>query len=252
MAPFEARHYVFPVFGGEPTADAGTVANPALYGTAFNLGNGLFMTAGHSIKSALSNEHGAIMVGWYGYTEATFFEITDHEVITDFDIGLVKAEDLGKAVGETGLPWDFSKLPLLEEVRTAGFPHGLDLKEEVLRMRALQGHVVAATQYKTIFPRELYCYELSFSCERGLSGAPLFRRVGPPALSGVIVGNTETHITVHSMTETISEEGGETTYERTETSTYGLAITADSLRYLESRMLGEALGVYLERHNLVR
>ena len=252
MATFEWRDYVFPVFGGEPAADGGTLADPILYGTAFNLGNGLFMTAGHSIENALSNKHSMIMVGWYGYIEATFFEITDYEVITDFDIALFKAKDLGKCISERGLPWDFSELPLLEDVQTAGFPHGLDLEERVLRMRAQKGYVVAATQHKTIFPRGLYCYELSFSCDRGLSGAPLFRNVYPLVLSGVIITNIETHIDIHKMTEKNIEEGTEIIYERTETTPLGLAITTHSLRDLESRILGDTMGVYLERYKLVK
>lgn len=252
MATLEARQYVFPLFGGDPTPNAGTVANPALYGTAFYLGNSIFMTAGHSVENAFSNEHSAIMVGWYGYQEVTFFEVSDHEIITDFDIALVKVEDLGKAIGATALPWDFSELPFLEEVLTAGFPHGLDLEEEVLRIRALQGYIVAATKYKRIFPTDLYCYELSFSCDRGLSGAPLLSQKKTLVLSGVIVRNIGIHIPVYYVTEKIAEEGREETYERTETTSLGLAIMAQSLRFMESRILGETLGEYVERNNLVR
>lgn len=55
-----ASSYVFPVIGGDPKGDS-AITIRAVLGTAFSIGGGVFMTAGHTIPNARG--HGAASLG---------------------------------------------------------------------------------------------------------------------------------------------------------------------------------------------
>lgn len=146
---------------------------PLIYGTAFPVLPGLFVTAGHVANDAESD-------GIPGLVQVTpnrdvkVSEITRFEVFTGIDLALLECPGLEDLVP---LPVEFERqLTLLEPAYAIGYPCALDPEWVTVVPRAFRGHVVTR--------RELYQlsgqpagYELSFHAPQGLSGAPVVSHV---------------------------------------------------------------------------
>src|SRR5689334_429091 len=91
MRIIEGHDYTFPVIGYERRSmNADRVATPKnVYGTAFRIGDDCFLTAGHSIQNAIS-ENDVLAVGFIDGGSYLAAEALDYEVIADFDTGIIK------------------------------------------------------------------------------------------------------------------------------------------------------------------
>ena len=244
MGIIDAFEYVFPLVGCVPTKNGTKIQQ--IYGTAFYIKNKNFIVAGHSIKNALRHE--SIGLLYTGRNDSSFRirKVTDHEVITDYDIGFVKAE-IPEAKATR---WDFDELPMSHDIQTVGFPHALDLSNLVIGIRAFKGYIISRRTFYR-FPSNPRCYELSFHCPRGLSGAPLFAEQQTEArVKGVVIGNESAEMLVYSGKECIKETK-ETIVERYETTQFGIAIQTRSLQHVKSTVLGSSLLEYLDSVNLI-
>ncbi len=193
-----------PVVAVKKKADGGLEAPKALvYGTAFPILPGLFVTAGHVFNAvqadgipALGNmgEGGALKVS----------EITDAEVFSDIDLALVVCPGL-EHVPPIPLEFDY-QLGLLDPVWTVGFPCALDAEWVTLAPRAFRGSVVTRRESYQL-KGQPPCYEVSFPAPEGLSGAPLMSpvlsKVVPPShrcygyvIQHATIGSAERNITV--------------------------------------------------------
>jgi hypothetical protein len=237
----------FPVAGG-----ASAEENPAVvfiaqvYGTAFSVGGDCFLTAAHTIHAAGENPHLGLGCPEGGLWK--FSPITDLEVVDDYDLGIIEA----KLPVSRALNWNVDELPMLEPIRTVGYPYALDIQHARLQIRAFAGHVVGARTFHR-FEAAPRIYELSFACPRGLSGAPILD--GHHRVAGLVVGNESTEMTVFTDREVISEKtGGETRVEqieRYEALQLGIALQSASLLDLRSRILGGDLCDHLASKELV-
>lgn len=241
---------VFPLLGGGK--ENGGVVLRRVYGTAFAIGGGAFMTAGHSLRAAIE-KHDAVGVARVQKGPLSDIAPVDEaEIWADLDIGLLRA-DLEEA---EAMSWEFSICPLLFPVATAGFPHGPDRygQDAFLRTRALGGHIVTATTSRgNEIPGDEGIYELSFQCPKNISGAPLFTHESPEnkesRIVGVIVGNGETSIEIGTDTE--QSEGDEMMVRRELTTYHGIAVRSDGLQGRISELVGVSLQEHLDRHGLL-
>ena len=158
---------------------------PLIYGTAFPVLPGLFVTAGHVATDAEGD-------GIPGLVQITndrsvkAFEITQFEVFQGIDLALLECPGLKDLVPMV-LEFDH-ELTLLNPAYAIGYPYALDPEWVTVVARAFRGHVVTR--------RELYQlngqpagYELSFHAPQGLSGAPVVSHVhGDHRCYGYIVG----------------------------------------------------------------
>lgn len=84
-----------------------------------------------------------------------------------------------------------------------GFPYGLLKEEMTILSRSYKGYIVAGKPF-TKFKYQPDCYELSFVCPRGLSGAPLLS-LGSDIID-VIIGNEQSEMEVYRRTEQITAD----------------------------------------------
>jgi trypsin-like peptidase len=155
-------------------ADGGIEApKPLIYGTAFPILPGLFVTAGHVANDVqVDGIPGLVQVTSGRNIKVS--EITQLEVFSGIDLALLECPGLKELVP---LPLEFDReLTFLEPAYAIGYPYALDPEWVTVVPRGFRGHVVTR--------RELYQlrgqppgYELSFHAPQGLSGAPVVSHV---------------------------------------------------------------------------
>lgn len=158
---------------------------PLIYGTAFPVFPGLFVTAGHVANDAeVDGIPGLVQVTTDRDIKVS--EITRFEVFSGIDLALLECPGLKDLVP---LVLEFEReLTLLDPAYAIGYPYALDPEWVTVVPRGFRGHVVTR--------RELYQlqgqpagYELSFHAPQGLSGAPVVSHVqGDHRCYGYIVG----------------------------------------------------------------
>lgn len=215
--------------------DESDVNNVRLLGTAFNIGEGQYVTAGHVAELARASKN-AYIRQYEPEGNVTGHGILDTYVMPDLDFGLLFAKDLQSYVPS----WVTDLVALPADVETVGLAYGWDVKDKHFHMRFFKGHIVSALWTGSGEPvlepvrqrpnPRYWELELSFPCPRGLSGAPLFLRTkyGLSVL-GVIIGNTTSTMNVLTSVEEV-ESGGR--FERHEVHEYlhlGRAISSYSL-----------------------
>ncbi len=244
MADIDAYSHVFPVAGGALSKDGRALIVTEIYGTAFAIGGGYWMTAGHVLRSAASQ---AIMgIGFMDGSEWSFTSCGPHEVQGLYDVGVFQVAN----VTGSALPWAGDELPMAAPVLSVGFPYALNLDLKTLSIRAFRGHIVAAASTCAL-PAKPRVYELQFQCPRGLSGAPLLFKSTRLLNVGMIVGNASTQMLVLSDKEILAD-GSTTIVERYEMLQLGIAIQAGALLPLRFDILGgKTLAEHLRSYNLV-
>lgn len=172
----------FPVLAAVRKADGGIQApKPTIYGTAFPVLPGLFLTAGHVLKAVEAD--GIAALGYLpadgSAIKASSIEAGEH--FTPYDLALFTCPGLEKI---QPIPLEFDRdLTLLDPVWSVGFPCGVDAEWVTVTPRAFRGHVVTRHEHYGL-PGQPPCYEVSFPAPEGLSGAPLmmpiFSKTTPP------------------------------------------------------------------------
>src|SRR5882724_2705064 len=233
MRIIEGHDYTFPVIGYERrTMNANRVVTPKnVYGTAFSIAGDCFVTAGHSIKNALS-ENDVLAVGFIDGESYLLAEALDHEVVEDLDTGIIKT--IAHVARAKQHQWQLEPLASLIDVGASGYPYALDTERNSIASRSFKGYVVSRT--RTPFLANPWGYELSFACPRGLSGSPLTTLDYFPLIAGIVVGNRSTEMNIFSDREIISADK-ELIVERYEALQLGIAIQGAELMSLHSRIL---------------
>jgi hypothetical protein len=243
MTTVDAHTHVFPVVGGTRSEDRRAFLTQDVYGTAFPIGGGFWMTAGHVMKQAAANPSHAIAYpheGGWGISESADLEILESHDVCIFRNGFGKA---------TLMPWYLGELAMATNVLSVGYPYSLNRDLMTLSIRAFRGSIVAGftTDHIPAHPR---AYELQYSCPRGLSGAPVISEGNALATCGVVVGNASTETNVFTLREVV-REGTTTIVERYEAMNVGLAVQTGSLATLRFNVLGRTLEEHLRQHGLV-
>lgn len=237
--------YMFPLFAGVKESSPDVVL-----GTAFHIGGGLFMTAGHSLRNASDYPH--VGLGktdgeswrWNALSTDTF------EIVSDHDLGFFQVDRMGSL---PSLSWCDRRLPMSSQVRSAGYAHSLDLERRHCNGRVFSGYVVSDPRVDVVAARPVG-YELSFQCPRGLSGAPVLVDTSAdtlPEIGGVVIGNQSMKMLVFSSAESIVEGGERTTVEQYEALQLGIAVSSIAVCDLRSRRAGGTVRAHLASHELV-
>ena len=250
----DANAAVFPVVGGRRLHEHETAGRPVtiyepesgkkrdtseersrpisvhqVYGTCFCIIDDLFVTAGHVLRQALEHEYCG--VGFKAADRYQIVQFSEHELHEEIDVAVFRAG----LNGQTVFPLEHELLPMLFPVNTAGFPYAMNIDVGSLTLRAFQGSIVSYARSRQ-FEGNPESYELSFTCPRGLSGAPLWKGIDTPTIAGVVVGNSVSEMIVHSEREVI-KDGNEVVYEQTEAMHLGVAIRISEIRDAECGLL---------------
>jgi len=221
----------------------GSLKLDQLLGTAFSIGNQFFVTANHVAESSKSSSLKGLI--YYDQSDrASLFPIKDIEEFPDYDFAILEVPD----IPHSHFNWNFNNLVMLDDVRSCGFPFAFDITNKVIRTRAFKGHVVSSGPHFRL-PSHPPCYELSFQCPRGLSGAPLMTKDESSQsllVKGIILGNNSTEMNIYTEKEIIKGTDGniEKTYERFQAMELGVALNIDSIKDLNSRILKGTLYNY--------
>jgi hypothetical protein len=141
---------------------------------------------------------------------------------------------------ETNMPantsWAFSEIGRSflggDEFMTYGFPTerpAFDSPASTPTGRVLTGRCQRFYLYESEAGGTDAAAELSIPAPVGLSGAPMFRRVGPSAVIGVITTNLDTYSIVDSRTE-IDEKGATYREESRRILSYGIGLLISEVR----------------------
>ena len=233
-----------------------------VYGTAFSIGNGYMLTAGHVIKSITA----ASLIGTIGLREPNSIyqkaaQIIDSELLPH-DLAIFKVDFLIKESTNWfyTLPWQKRPLDTFDPVRCLGYPYGMHTVEDrkSLVLRGFQGYVVADLfEFKPcdIQGDPFAVYELSFNAPRGLSGSPLLslRTNNEQHIwaAGIIIGNSKSRMLILDSEEINEEDNSRTILEQYESLSFGIAVQAKDIFNIYSQMLGSTIYDYLGKNNLL-
>lgn len=251
----QTEKFVLPVFGG--TINKLGVFEPKYaIGTAFPIGQFLFLTAGHVIDYAADYSH--VTLGFMRDYEnhLQFCPVLKMERKAHPDIGIIMANLIDVNV----MAWYAPRVHALDDIVVAhGYPFGYDANLNAVALRHFKGYVVGAG-FRDVL--RTLIYELSFPCPRGISGAPLLIKVdtedGPASMiAGLITGNSLVEIDIdyrHEIIETFDENKVKTEIiHKTETTTFGIALQQTAILDLTFDILnGSSIRSHLEKQNLIQ
>ena len=239
-----AFRHVFPVVGGELSSDGQVLLATDVYGTAFPIGGGHWITAGHVVRSAAAHPLSAIGVP-SGERWATR-SIKAFEVIESHDIAVFTAEHSDVDL----MPWVAGALPITIPVSSVGYPYALNRELRSIDLRGFRGYIVSNTT-TTVLPARPPVYELQFQCPRGLSGAPLVLEDPHSRVCGVVLGHATTEMLVMTDRETAADGTTTTVHERYEMLQLGIAVQSSALLPLRPDLLGKTVHEHLVAHGLL-
>lgn len=224
--------------------DETNLENPILIGTAFPVGRGVFVTAGHVVE-ALDSSINPTLRKFYADGTAQAVPIKKSESWDGIDFGFLHAENIQDT---EIISWIDARFVELADVLAMGFAHGFDPQRKKLTMRHFKGHIVARQKYnswtemapgKQNVPEVPFeTYELSFAGHKCLSGAPLLEEVHDGmVVIGIILGNSEIQLPISTYTEEISSTEKKT-FTNHHSFFLGQALTTQSVLDQPSILLG--------------
>jgi hypothetical protein len=227
-----------------------TVEIKQVYGTAFYIGNNLFLTAGHCLSKIEEGQFLGVGYPQPPKTELGLVAFKDGETFDEHDVALVETV--------TDVPhieiqnWSLDVVTALHDVWTAGYPHALDISDMgFVAQRAFKGHTVSHIPFKRLtMGGFMDAYELSFMAPKGISGAPVFSS-GSTTILALMLGMKETGMDVCREFEATDDgKTAEFVYYR-QMMHYGVAVTAQAIAKIHSKKLGMTIGEYLKQENLI-
>lgn len=222
--------YIFPVCSG----DSKGMKN--VCGTAFGIGNNFFITANHVLENAKETDKQYLGEMEEKYTVA--HEVTLNESFPEIDIAILYVPNLSCKLYQI----DFRDIHPLNEIYSLGFPFGHDNAAKTVLTRFYKGYIISS------YPNKNYngnnCYELSFLCPRGISGAPLIYK---DIIKGIILGNQTTEMNVQTLTEMTEDGTQKTVYHLSEMINYGIALQMSNLINIQSKLLGSTIGEFISK-----
>lgn len=245
MAEVNIYNLVFPVCSGEDLHMNGKLSTviTQIAGTAFSIGNGMFLTAAHVIEQTSQNtrrivrEEEGNLVG---------FLPSDVEVIEGLDLAVMCAPDL---TVENTIPWTTEAQARLSQVFSPGYPFAFDNENLSVNARAFMGYVAGINHFMKL-ENQPEIYELAFDCPRGLSGAPVVIWGKQPQICGVVIGNKSTEMNVFTEREEVTE-GNTTIVERYEAMHLGVALSAGAVLNASFDILNGTVEEHLSGQGLI-
>ncbi|MCJ7449411.1 MAG: hypothetical protein MUO72_17180 [Bacteroidales bacterium] len=222
----DVHDYFFPILGG--TESEFDFKPTSVLGTASCLYKNKYVTAGHTIESTQDFDSSYMAFIEKQTEQIIYIPLQNAEIISDIDLAIFELPD---NIESQSFKICKNTLEMLSDVLACGFPHGLDLQNKILRNRAFKGYVSNYGQFFQ-FPSRPNCYELSFMCPKGISGAPLLqfdKDLLQYIVYGYIIGNSNCEIMVFSESEITLDGSTKTIYEKTESMKFGIAIQVTEL-----------------------
>jgi V8-like Glu-specific endopeptidase len=240
---------VCPIFFGN-RLNLETVEIKQVYGTAFYIGNNLFLTAGHCLSKIEEGQFLGVGYPQPPKTELGLVAFKDCETFDEYDVALV--ETVRDVPHIEIQKWSLDVVTSLHDVWTAGYPHALDISDMgFVAQRAFKGHTVSHIPFKRL-PKGGFvdAYELSFMTPKGISGAPVFSS-DSTTIVAMILGMKQTGMEVCRESEA-TDDGkiAEFVYYH-QIMYYGVAVTAQAIAKIHSKKLGRTIGEYLRQENLI-
>src|SRR5438034_3190207 len=135
----EGHDYEFPVIGYEKKSlSSERVATPKnIYGTAFSIGDNCYLTAGHSITAAVS-QNDVIGIGFIAGEKYLVAEALEYEVVPEMDVGFLRT--VGTIGRAKALRWERGRIPALATVMACGYPFAIDPDEHKIATRSFKGY----------------------------------------------------------------------------------------------------------------
>jgi hypothetical protein len=229
------------------------------YGTASYLGDGVYITAAHSLIEP--PDGGKLVIGLPVRQTSEFtvmyqfrlFERTErHEI---WDIGLLRiSEHFQKDHPNlTAFRWYLGAEPfgdLLADLIAPGYPHALNTVDDFggHAVRLHKGHIVGIVPHHVETRKEAFLsYELSLQVPIGLSGAPVMTAVWPPKVVGIAIGTKETAWRM-KRTEDVEDDGGKRrTFITAQMQHYGVAFPSTVIAEIHSPLLDMTIEEFIER-----
>jgi Trypsin-like peptidase domain len=175
LVPVNIIDLHFPVLALKRGVPKAETSRPIVYGTAFPIGPGVLLTAGHVWEAAFAD--GIPILSKIPVPGGTFrpLQVDDAELFRTIDVALISCPALGDVMP---LPLDFDRrLAIGDPAYAIGFPMAVDAEWVSIVHRGFTGHVITRREMYHI-PGQPPGYELSFYAPQGLSGAPLVSHVG--------------------------------------------------------------------------
>ena len=247
MSSVDLHHYAFPVLGCNVPFDQPDYSGKlVLNGTCFSVKNGIFLTAAHVLKGALSAKFHAVYI--WGGTSFIAYYFDDYEFFEDYDLAVFRTI-IEPSINVEEFSWRDNTLSSAAFVSAVGYAHGLDIEQNSLSLRSFSGFIVSAPTYCKQVKSRARAYELSFVSPLDLSGAPLLNNLN---IHGYIIGMSESKILINKY-ETIEKDNEEVrrVTEEYNYTYFSIAIRTEAILALSSRILQATLGDYLARNNLL-
>ncbi|AGQ92284.1 hypothetical protein M634_11080 [Vibrio parahaemolyticus O1:Kuk str. FDA_R31] len=248
MKKLDLHDVVFPVMTLSDSASQ-------LWGTAFSIGGGYYMTAKHVVESAILNfKDGNIDYVAIGKPDEekqwcfTSFSEDDIEHHPKLDIAIFKLpEDFN---GVTPLTWSLDGLDIFDDILSAGYPYSLDVVNKVINVRGIKGHIIGTGRH-ILNGEDYQSYELSFNPPRGLSGCPVISSSNGN-IYGVLVGNKSHEMEVASSEEYVVSRQQTELYAKYEMMHIGISI--QSIEFLGYRfdLIEDTLLNHLHKYSLIK
>ncbi len=263
-APLTAGYSLsMPLYLADPLPNGSFAIRGEIYGTCFSMGGNYMMTAGHVIKSLVSDDGSVGIVGLCdpGGSRLKAARIVGTELLPH-DIGLLMLDfvDDESKTWFHRLKWNNQPLVGFDPIRCCGYAYGHhrvgDRQSAV--QRCFQGYVVAPLnefQLPGTNADIFAAYELSFPVSRGLSGSLLLNAVGNVMVNGVVIGNSDSQMVVFRSKEIEMEAEKDTKtttiVERYESLSLGIAVQPKAILPLESTMFGTTIEDHLLTNELL-
>lgn len=191
--------YVFPIYNC--VSENGCVNIKSLSGTTFYIGNNYFMTANHVLD--YNEEYTELQqIGFLNQVTKGLVAKYNFEIVQrypQYDVAIIKCAGIIEPEKKPQLfHWHHRGLNYYQTIRAKGYPSGFDSTKNFTTPRAFQGTRVGSIQFQRD-QIDANCYELSFHCLRGLSGACLLDE--GYQIHGIIIGNSKEELNFYDEVE---------------------------------------------------
>lgn len=245
-----------------PVASLGDEHKPFLqiWGTAFCIGEGFYLTAAHVMESAsgsVENQISDALTIGLGIANSggwLFSTDTKYEIHPQLDLAIIENHHHFNSSRDSVVPaWNLEQLLVLNDVYTLGYPYAKFEKDDLTSItpRGFKGHIIGLRDHGLMTGPDFGAYELSFQTPRGLSGAPLFSRGPDHCVCGLIIANEMKEMTV-SRWEDINEDGQRSTHIQSEVMNIGIAIQEAEIFNAPFELMNGTIGGHLSELGLLK
>lgn len=245
--------YVYPLYLFKKLNPDEKKAPLCIVGSSFYIGNNQYITCKHVVDNIDFSDFDLI-IGYCNQNKnqdnsVRHYWVKNIEYHPKYDVAIFKTEITDKNLDSLKPPKAFKvskdNLNVFDDIHTFGYP--LAYEENHTTARGFKGHIV---RYSPHLNRQLgQCIELSFTCPKGLSGAPLVC-THTQQVRGIIIGNTNKEMELRREIDTESTENSYKEIVVIETLPLGIALDIHEILDWEPETLGKSIKNHLIENDL--